>query len=317
MVATVAFGMGIDKPDVRYVAHADPPASIEAYWQEVGRAGRDGAPAEGLALYSASDLAFAARRIAERGLPPDVEQVQRRKLYQLYALFEGGHCRSAGVRRYFGEVEVTGCGQCDACMAPPATVKMTEAAQKLLSATHRLGERYGRVRLVEHLIGKTASASAFEQGLSTFGIGKGLAEKAWRDLIEALLFEGLLVENAVGHQTIIALGDKEAVRSVYRGERDVALPVRDLKVTSLGRVPRLSVKPSTLAAQVFEALKLWRRDVARASGAPPYVIFHDRTLLDIAEARPTSLAELGEVGGVGQAKLTRYGEAVLAILRAN
>ena len=317
MVATVAFGMGINKPDVRYVAHADPPASIEAYWQEVGRAGRDGAPAEGLALYSASDLAFAARRIAERGLPPDVEQVQRRKLYQLYALFEGGHCRSAGVRRYFGEVEVTGCGQCDACMAPPATVKMTEAAQKLLSATHRLGERYGRVRLVEHLIGKTASASAFEQGLSTFGIGKGLAEKAWRDLIEALLFEGLLVENAVGHQTIIALGDKEAVRSVYRGERDVALPIRDLKVTSLGRPPRTSVKPSSLAAQVFEALKLWRRDVARASGAPPYVIFHDRTLLDIAEARPTSLAQLGEVGGVGQAKLTRYGEAVLAILRAN
>src|SRR6185436_10421895 len=223
MVATIAFGMGVDKPDVRFVIHADPPASIEAYWQEVGRAGRDGEPADGITLYGPSDMAWARERIARRGLPEAVAAVQLRKVSQLYGMLEAMSCRAAAVRRYFGETEVEPCGVCDVCRAPPQGVDVTEAAQKALSAVHRMGGRFGRGRLVDHLLGKTKDPSAFEAGLSTFGVGREFSPAGWRDLIDQLLFEGLLAEDPNEGRPLIGLGDAAAVRQIYRRERPVTL----------------------------------------------------------------------------------------------
>jgi ATP-dependent DNA helicase RecQ len=317
VVATIAFGMGIDKPDVRYVIHADPPASIEAYWQEVGRAGRDGQPAEGVTLYGASDIAFALRRINEREVGPEVKLAQMRKARQLYAMLDGVGCRSAAVRRYFGEGEAQPCGQCDLCLTPPKTRDATRPAQMALSAVHRLGGRFGRGRVIDHLLGKTKDVHPNEAALSTFGVGGDLSVAAWRTLLDQLLFDGLLVEDPNDGRPLIGLGDAEAVRAVYRGERRVAVRADDPAAAKVERRAKVSpvLDQSAETQALFAALKTWRRDAALAQGVPPYVVFHDRTLLEIAQARPGSLARLGEVGGVGQAKLDRYGEAVLSVLQ--
>ena len=328
MVATIAFGMGVDKPDVRFVIHADPPASIEAYWQEIGRAGRDGAPAEGITLYSAADLSWALRRIETRDLSDEVRQVQNRKARQFYNMLEGLGCRAAAVRRYFGETEVEPCGQCDLCLAPPASVDATLAAQKALSAVHRMGGRVGRGRIVDHLLGKTKAPSEFESGLSTFGVGREFSPAGWRDLIDQLLFEGLLREDPNDGRPLLAMGDADQVRGVYRGERPVNLrrqPEALDETTRSGRPRaktarrRAGAEPLAVATPdhaLFESLRDWRRQEAARQAVPPYVIFHDRTLVEIAATRPTGLAALSKVGGVGQGKLDRYGEAVLALVRA-
>jgi ATP-dependent DNA helicase RecQ len=327
MVATIAFGMGVDKPDVRYVIHADPPAAIEAYWQEIGRAGRDGAPAEGITLYSSSDLAWALRRIDSRDVDTTVKSVQVRKVRQLYAMLDGMGCRPAAVRRYFGETEVESCGVCDLCLTPPQGTDATQAAQKVLSAVHRLGGRFGRGRIVDHLVGKTAGASEFEAGLSTFGIGKDTSAVAWRDLVDRLLFEGLLREDPNDGRPLIGLGDAEQVKTVYRGERRVAVRHAPAAATDPltgrsargrkrgGGADRLGLEAAD--TPLFEALRAWRRDRAAEQHLPPYVIFHDATLSAIARERPGSLDALAKVSGVGQSKLKRYGAAVLEIVRAH
>jgi ATP-dependent DNA helicase RecQ len=319
MVATIAFGMGIDKPDVRFVIHADPPASIEAYWQEIGRAGRDGEPAEGITLYGASDFNWALRRIETRELTDEVRQVQVRKARQLYAMMDGMGCRAAAVRRYFGETGVEPCGQCDLCLEPPEATDATLAAQKALSAVHRLGGRLGRGRVVEHLLGKTKEPSAFETGLSTFGVGREFSPAGWRDLIDQLLFEGLLREDPNDGRPLLGLGEADAVRAVYRAERKIQLrraPEAHDATTRSGRSRkgREAVALDEADQGLFDALRAWRREEASRQAVPPYVIFHDRTLAEIAGGKPRTATALGRIGGVGQGKLERYGPAVLALV---
>jgi ATP-dependent DNA helicase RecQ len=322
MVATIAFGMGVDKPDVRYVIHADPPAAIEAYWQEIGRAGRDGAPADGITLYSSTDLAWALRRIESRDLDETVKAVQMRKVRQLYAMLDGTGCRPAAVRRYFGETGVTSCGQCDLCLFPPDAADATEAAQKALSAVHRLGGRFGRGRVIEHLTGQTKQASASEMQMTTFGIGREFSPAGWRDLLDQLLFEGLLREDPNEGRPLVGLGDAADVKAVYRGERRVSMRTLPASAGSSGRSGRGRKRHSgerlgieAADAPLYEALRAWRRDRAAEQHVPPYVIFHDATLSAIARERPGSTDALAKVSGVGQSKLKRYGAEVLKMVR--
>src|SRR6516165_5769271 len=319
MVATIAFGMGVDKPDIRFVIHADPPAAIEAYWQEIGRAGRDGAPAEGITLYSTSDLAWVLRRIDSRDVASTVKAVQARKVRQLYAMLDGTSCRAAAVRRYFGETAVDACGQCDLCLNPPEAIDVTVAAQKAFSAVHRLGGR-----IVDHLLGKTKDAPASETKISTFGIGREYSASGWRDLLDQLQFEGLLREDPNDGRPLIGLGEANGVRAVYRGERRISMRQMAVGGEPAGRKERArkrhggeGVGVDTADAPLFEALRAWRRERAAEQRVPPYVIFHDTTLLAIARERPASPDDLAKISGVGQSKLKRYGADVLKVVRAN
>jgi ATP-dependent DNA helicase RecQ len=236
---------------------------------------------------------------------------------QLYTLLDGAGCRAATVRRYFGEEGVETCGQCDLCTGQVELTDATQAAQKVLSAAHRLAGRYGRGRLVDHLLGKTKDVSDHEASLSTWGIGQELSANAWRDLVEQLLFEGLLREDPNDGRPLVGVGDAEAVKRVFRGERPVMIQTRHeapAKARRARKPSRESLALSPADQPLFEALRAWRSAEAKSQHVPPYVIFHDRTLTEIASVKPGGRAALERINGVGEGKLARYGEAVLAVV---
>ena len=312
MVATVAFGMGIDKPDVRFVAHLGLPKSIEAYYQETGRAGRDGDPAVAHLLYGAEDIARARQFIAANDASAERKAAETTRLNALIAFCETSSCRRVPLLTYFGDPAPGPCGNCDTCLSPPALTDATEAARKLLSAVYRTGQRFGVGHLVDVLRG-TASEKARKFGheqLSVFGIGRDVPQANWQALARQLEASEALVRDP-DHGGLM-LGP--AARPILKGEASIAL--REIAATP-GRERRdRAGRTAGPDDPLFEALRRVRRDLAAASGVPPYVVFHDATLRAMAADRPATMGDLGRVSGVGARKLEAYGAAFLEVLRA-
>jgi ATP-dependent DNA helicase RecQ len=307
MIATVAFGMGIDKPDVRFVAHAGLPKSIESYYQETGRAGRDGDPAVAVMLWGADDFARARQRLSE--VEPQRLEGERARLNALAMLVEAGGCRRAILLRHFGENPPAACGNCDNCLDAPGVTDATEIARKLLSAVYRTGQSFGLGHLEKVLRGASDEriAARGHDRLSVFGIVGEDEARLIKPLARALQARGALVPTEHGG---LALGGD--ARAILKGEAEVSIVVPP-KRESRRRKDRGGANP--VGDPLFEALRTLRRELAAEAGVPPYVIFHDATLRDMAQARPASLAELGEVAGVGARKLEAYGEAFLGVIR--
>ena len=322
MVATIAFGMGIDKPDVRFVAHLDLPKSVEGYYQETGRAGRDGLPATAWLAYGLQDVVLQRRLID--GSEGDIAHRRRlaAHLDAMLALCETVECRRMQLLGYFGEASGS-CGNCDTCLSPPQSWDGTVAAQKLLSAVFRLHrerrQRFGAGQVIDILLGrKTAKVIEHDHAsLTVFGIGADQREAEWRGVVRQLLAQGLLA--VAGDYGTLAL--TEASSEVLAGRRQVMLrrePERAARAAKPGRAARTASAAAELpaaAAAIFEQLRAWRAATAKEQGVPAYVIFHDATLRQIAAEPPATLAQLGTVSGVGETKLARYGQQILDALR--
>jgi ATP-dependent DNA helicase RecQ len=324
MAATIAFGMGIDRPDVRWVAHTDLPRSPESWYQEIGRAGRDGAPARALLLYGAGDIAFARHRIEGSPAPPEQKRIERSRLEAMVSIAEAATCRRRILLRCFGEEGPEDCGACDVCLAPPRLFDGTVAAQKLLSTVLRTrlpsGGHFGLGHVLDVLCGRlTPKVAQFgHDALSTFGIGKDLPDPAWRGVARQLVARGALDVAVESHGELVPT---EAARPILRGEAKVML--REESLTPSGKRSGVRERapgghggePAMAGDPLFDALRAWRKREAEEQGVPAYVIFHNAVLDAIAAARPQDAEDLATIPGVGRNKLERYAEAVLRVVR--
>jgi len=322
MVATVAFGMGIDKPDVRFVAHLDLPSSIEAYYQETGRAGRDGAAAEAWLAFGLADVVLLRRRIEESELSEQRKVVSRRKLDSLLAFCEATSCRRVALLAYLGEASQP-CGNCDICLEPGETWDATVPAQKLLSACWRTGQRFGIGHLIDVLRGEvTEKVTRFaHEQLPVFGIGRDVDTQVWKTLGRQLVSLGYFIVDTEQFNTLAV---SESARSLLKGETTLMMRRPTVKMGRGNRRARGSTEATVAAAltradvppDLWEALRDRRRDLATAQNLPPYVIFHDATLLAIAQAKPARLEDFLHIPGIGERKMKRYGADFLEVLAA-
>jgi len=318
MVATIAFGMGIDKPDVRFVAHLDMPKSIEGYFQETGRGGRDGEPADAWMTYGLADVVQQRRLIEMSDADATYKRLSGAKLDAMLGLAEAADCRRVRLLSYFGEASAP-CGNCDNCLTPPQRVDATEAARKLLSCIYRCergtGFGFAATHIIDVLRGKqTEKVAKFgHERLSTFGIGAELSEAEWRLLLRHLVAQHIV---EVDHSTFNVLRLTEASRAVLRGERTIELRQQSAEPRRRKSKQRANGASVDKHDPMFEKLRAWRAAVAKEHGLPAFVVFHDGTLRAIAQMRPTSLHQLRGISGIGEKKLASYGEGVLALLAA-
>ena len=318
VVATIAFGMGIDKPNVRFVAHLDLPKSLEAYYQETGRAGRDGLPANAWMVYGLQDVITLRSMVEASEADEAHKRVERHKLDAMLGYCELTSCRRQTLLNYFGDRLDRPCGNCDNCLEPVQTWDATEAARKALSCVYRTGQRFGAHHVIDVLLGKSSEkARGFgHDRLSTFGIGKDLSEKQWLSVFRQLMTQGFLVVDWEAHG---ALRLSESCRPILRGERSLSLR-RDGEIK--GKVAREARRSAIRFADandenLFQALRALRRRLANEQDVPPYVILHDAVLMEMVQRRPHNHAQLGHITGIGERKLELYGDQFLAVIRAH
>lgn len=313
MVATIAFGMGIDKPDVRFVAHLDLPKSVEAYYQETGRAGRDGAPADTLLLYGLEDVVKLRQMMGNSEGDEEFKRYEQQRLNAMLGLCEITSCRRQTVLRYFGEELAAPCGNCDCCLTPPETWNASEATKMALSCVYRSDQRFGAGHLIDILRGSENERikSFGHSALSTYGIGKHLSADEWRSVFRQLVARGLLDVDAEGYGSLVLT---DSCRPILRGEQDIHLR-KDIKISATRFAKQKGVLVEPEDQGLWNALRACRKRLAEEYGVPPYVVFHDTTLREMLERKPTEKSELLSITGIGESKLEKFGDSFLEAIQ--